>query len=246
VGLLTDRVALVTGSTRGLGASIAQRLYADGAFVVVTGRDAEAARRSADRLGVRARGYALDVTRPETIRAAVTAITDEFGRLEVLVNNAGILGPTTPLWDTSDADWGAVLETNLTGVFNCCRAIVPIMLEGGYGRIVNIASMAGKEGNVNSSAYSAAKAGVIALTKSLGKETATRSVLVNCVVPGLVESDMNRGGPSEQFQLLLSRIPMGRIARPTELAALVAWLASDECSFSTGAAYDLSGGRATY
>jgi 3-oxoacyl-[acyl-carrier protein] reductase len=170
----------------------------------------------------------------------------EFGGIDVLVNNAGISGPNMPTWEYPLEDWRRVLDINLTGVFLCCRAIVPHMIASGYGRIVNVASVAGKEGNPNAPAYSASKAAVIALTKSLGKELARTGVVVNCVTPAAVRTAIFDQMSEEHVQFMLSKIPMGRFGQVDEVAALVGWLCTEECSFSTGAVFDLSGGRATY
>jgi 3-oxoacyl-[acyl-carrier protein] reductase len=174
------------------------------------------------------------------------AVHDRWGRVDVLVNNAGIAGPTAPVAGYPPAAWQRVIAVNLTGVFHCTRACLPVMTAAGYGRIVNIASIAGKDGNPDMSAYSASKGGVIAFTKSVAKEVATTGVLVNCVVPGVIDAGLTDRAPQEERRLFLSRIPMGRMGRPGELAELVSWLASERCSFSTGATYDLSGGRAVY
>jgi 2-dehydro-3-deoxy-L-rhamnonate dehydrogenase (NAD+) len=221
-------VALVTGGAGGFGAAITERLRRDG-FDVAAGDLPE-----------------LDVTDHESVEVFVTGVLQRHGRIDVLVNNAGVAGPTASVEDYPLDDWQHVLEVNLTGTFLCTRRCIPPMRERGYGRIVNIASMAGKEGNANMSAYSASKAGVIALTKSAGKELARSGVLVNCVVPAVFDTGLTDSASAEERKLFTSRVPMGRMGKPEELAELVAWLASERCSFSTGAAFDLSGGRAVY
>jgi NAD(P)-dependent dehydrogenase (short-subunit alcohol dehydrogenase family) len=222
------RVSIVTGGAGGLGAGIAKRLRQDG-FDVVAADLPE-----------------LDVTDHESIDAFVAGVLDRHGRLDVLVNNAGVAGPSAPV-DVYPVDaWRRVLEVNLTGTFLCTRRCIPPMRERGYGRIVNIASIAGKEGNPNMAAYSASKAGVIALTKSAGKELARSGILVNCVVPAVFDTGLTHAASADERELFTARVPMGRMGRPEELAELVAWLASDRCSFSTGASYDISGGRAVY
>ena len=192
------------------------------------------------------RGVAVDVTNTDSIAAAVAESTAGGGRIDILVNNAGIAGPSAKVWDYPVDEWRQVIEIDLNGVFYCCRAVVPVMREHGYGRIVNIASIAGKEGNPNAAPYSAAKAGVIALTKSLGKELADMDVLVNCVTPAAAKTRIFDQISQEQVDYMLSKIPKARFVELSELAAMVAWLSSDDCSFSTGAVFDISGGRATY
>jgi 3-oxoacyl-[acyl-carrier protein] reductase len=246
---LDGRVAIVTGAARGIGLAIAARLLEEGARVVLADRDTLEAQRQAlthDATGERAVGLALDVTDPASIHAAVEATRARFGTLDILVNNAGIAGRSLPLSELTDADWRSVLDVDLSGVFYCCRAVVPGMLERGYGRIVNVASIAGKEGNPNAIPYSAAKAGVIGLTKALAKEVATGGILVNAVTPAVIETDILQQVSAEHVRYMVSRIPMGRTGQPAEVAALVAWLCSEQCSFSTGAVFDISGGRATY
>ena len=233
------RVAIVTGGSGGLGRAIAARLRADGFRVasadigVPAGDDADAA-------------IAVDVTDPDSAAAMCAQVLDRWGRVDVLVNNAGIAGPTAPVASYPPDAWHQVIAVNLIGVFHCTRACLPAMTAAGYGRIVNVASIAGKDGNPEMSAYSASKAGVIAFTKSVAKEVARTGVLVNCVVPGVIDAGLTDRAPEEERRLFLSRIPMGRMGRPAELAELVSWLASERCSFSTGAAFDLSGGRAVY
>jgi 3-oxoacyl-[acyl-carrier protein] reductase len=243
---MSPRTALVTGAARGIGAAIAARLYADGLQVCVADVDAPAAKRFADSFAEPAFWVHMDVTDPTSARATVTACVERFGHLDVLVNNAGVTGPSAPLHEYGDDDWRRVLSVDLDGTFNCCKAVLPHMLERGSGRIVNIASIAGKEGNPNMCAYSAAKAGVIGLTKSLGKELATTGVLVNCVTPAVVDTELLRELTPDAVQYMVDRVPMHRTGKVEEIAAMVAWLASEECSFSTGAVFDISGGRATY
>jgi len=188
----------------------------------------------------------VDVSNVASVTAAAQAAIGQLGQIDVLVNNAGITGPNVTVWDYPPDDWRKVLEVNLTGPFLCCRAVVPRMLEKDYGRIVNVASIAGKEGNPNASAYSAAKAGLIALTKSLGKELAKTGIRVNAVTPAAVETDIFKQMTEQHIQFMLSKIPMGRFGKIEEVAAMICWLASEETSFSTGAVFDVSGGRATY
>jgi 3-oxoacyl-[acyl-carrier protein] reductase len=240
------RVALVTGAARGIGAAIAERLAHDGACVVVADIDLEAATEQARRIGNATFAMQLDVTDPAGPRSAVEAILQREGRLDILVNNAGVAGLAAPLAEYPDAEWRRILSIDLDGVFYCCKAVLPHMLERGSGRIVNIASIAGKEGNPNMPAYSAAKAGVIGFTKSLAKEVATRGIYVNCVTPAVIATDILSQLSDEAVSYMTARIPMARTGRPAEVAALVSWLASEECSFSTGATFDISGGRATY
>jgi len=235
---LADRVAVVTGGARGIGRAIAERLKASGARVALWDREVASLAGAAS--------FIVDVADEASVEKAVEATRRQLGKIDILVNNAGITGGNAKSWELAPADWRRVLEVNLTGPFLCCRAIVPGMIEGGYGRIVNIASIAGKEGNPNAAHYSASKAGVIALTKSIAKETAQNGVVVNCITPAAVRTEMFDQMSQEHIDFMLSRIPMGRFGKVEELAALVAWLCSAECSFSTGAAFDISGGRATY
>ena len=240
------KTALVTGAARGIGLAIATRLAADGLRVALLDQDRAAVEAAAAGLGAGALGLAADVTRAAEVDAAIARIEREWGRLDVLVNNAGITGRSFPIWDLTDEDWQRVIDVDLTSVFLCCRAAVKVMLRQGGGRIVNIASIAGKEGNPTLVPYSTAKAGVIGLTKALAKEVATRGILVNAVAPAVIGTELLKQMETSTVELLISKIPMGRAGTPEEVAALVAWLASDQCTFSTGAVYDLSGGRATY
>ncbi|MGO4342597.1 SDR family NAD(P)-dependent oxidoreductase [Pedococcus sp. 2YAF34] len=219
----------MTGGMSGLGAACAERLSKEGLEVV--------------RLDV---APGADEVVDVTDEQALLAVLARVGPVDVLVNSAGVVGPNAPLWEVSTADWERTFAVNVTGTFRMCHAVAPGMVERGWGRIVNLASMAGKDGNPRLSAYSASKAAVIAMTKSLGKELATTGVLVNAVAPAVFETPMNATTAPEVLERLVSLIPMQRLGRAEELAALVAWLASDECSFSTGAVYDISGGRATY
>ncbi len=223
------RTAVVTGGMSGLGAASAERLEADGVRVV--------------RFDI---GAGADVVVDVSDSDAVTAAAAEAGPVDILINCAGIVGPNTPLWEIADDEWAKVFAVNVTGTFNLCRAFVPGMRERSWGRIVNFASMAGKDGNPNLSAYSASKAAVIGLTKSLGKELATSGILVNAIAPAVIATPMNDATAPEVLAHITSLIPMKRVGRADEVAELVAWLASDKVSFSTGAVYDISGGRATY
>jgi 3-oxoacyl-[acyl-carrier protein] reductase len=243
---LEGKRAVVTGAGAGLGLAIAERLAASGARVALWDRDAANLDRVAATLGSAAQAVTVDVSSESAIASGLAQTLAQLGGIDVLVNNAGISGPNMPTWEYPVEDWRRVLDINLTGVFLCCRAVVPHMVASGYGRIVNVASVAGKEGNPNAPAYSASKAGVIALTKSLGKELARNGVIVNCVTPAAVRTSIFDQMSEEHVQFMLSKIPMGRFGQVEEVAALVGWLCTEECSFSTGAVFDLSGGRATY
>jgi 3-oxoacyl-[acyl-carrier protein] reductase len=240
------RHAVITGAATGLGLAIAQRLVASGGHVTVWDRDEAAGARAAAELGAGSGFVPVDVASEQSVRAAVQATLKREGRVDALVNSAGITGPNAKVWEYPVDAWRQVMDINLTGLFLCCRELVPAMREANYGRIVNIASVAGKDGNPNASAYSASKAAVIALTKSLGKELADTNVRVNCVTPAAVRTAMFEQMTEAHIQFMLSKIPMGRFGQPEEIAALVGWLCTEECSFSTGAVFDLSGGRSTY
>jgi 3-oxoacyl-[acyl-carrier protein] reductase len=245
---LSGKMAVVTGGARGIGYAIGERLLESGASCSIWDHDAPALKSAAAALSAKGRVHTttVDVTQAESVQAAAQATVKEFGRVDILVNNAGIAGATKPTWELSPGEWQQVLQIDLFGVYLCCHSLVPGMRERGYGRIVNIASIAGKEGNPNASHYSAAKAGVIALTKSLGKELAKSGVIVNCITPAVIETDILKQITQQHIDYMRSKIPMDRFGRKEEAAALVAWLCSEECSFSTGAVFDLSGGRATY
>jgi 2-dehydro-3-deoxy-L-rhamnonate dehydrogenase (NAD+) len=223
------RRALVTGGASGLGAATADRLRNDDIEVVTLDRDPAA-------------DVVVDITDADGVLKAVAAM----GPIDILINSAGIVGPNLPLWEVPPTDWARTFAVNVQGTFHVCRAVVPGMVDRGWGRIVNFSSMAGKDGNPNLSAYSASKAAVIALTKSLGKELATTGVLVNAIAPAVIDTPMNATTAPEVLAHITSLIPMRRVGTADEVAELVAWLASDKCSFSTGAVYDISGGRATY
>jgi 2-dehydro-3-deoxy-L-rhamnonate dehydrogenase (NAD+) len=229
-----------------LGFAIAQRLIQSGGSVTLWDRDEAGALAAAQSLGAKATAAVVDVSQHESVQAAVTATLRHTPKIDALVNSAGITGPNTKVWDYPVDAWRQVIDVNLNGLFLCCREIVPLMRNTGYGRIVNIASVAGKDGNPNASAYSASKAAVIGLTKSLGKELADSGVRVNCVTPAAVKTAIFDQMSEQHIQFMLSKIPMGRFGTPEEVASLVGWLCTEECSFSTGAVFDLSGGRSTY
>jgi 3-oxoacyl-[acyl-carrier protein] reductase len=242
---LKGRNAVVTGGAAGIGLAIAQRLAASGARVSLWDRDGKSLAESARGLG-EAHTAKLDVADEPQVQAALASTVKALGKVDVLVCSAGITGPNLVTWEYPVADWKQVLDINLTGVFLCNKVVVQHMRANDYGRIVNIASIAGKEGNPNASAYSASKAGVISLTKSLGKEVAKTGIRVNCVTPAAVKTGMFAQMTQAHIDFMLSKIPMGRFGQVEEIAALVGWLCSEDCSFSTGAVFDLSGGRAVY
>jgi 2-dehydro-3-deoxy-L-rhamnonate dehydrogenase (NAD+) len=237
---LKDRVAVVTGGAAGIGLAIAQRFQASGAKVVVWDMNIA----PAVALGFHA--SALSVADATAVDAAATAVAAKYGRIDILVTSAGITGPNKATWEYTPQEWNQVYDVNVNGAFLCNRAVIKEMLKNDYGRIVNIASIAGKEGNPNAAAYSSSKAAVIGLTKSLGKELAKSGVRVNCVTPAAVKTAIFDQMTPEHIQFMLSKIPLARFGKVEEIAAMVAWLASEECSFSTGAVFDLSGGRAVY
>ncbi len=240
------RVAVVTGGATGIGFAIAQRLKASGGRVSLWDRDTAALTRAAASLGEGTDTRAVDVTDAAGIAGAAVSTAAALGRIDALVCSAGITGPNTATWEYPVDAWRQVIEVNLNGVFLCNRAVVPVMLARDYGRIVNIASVAGKEGNPNASAYSASKAAVIGLTKSLGKELAKTGVRVNCVTPAAVKTAIFDQMTPQHIDFMLSKIPLRRFGTVDEIAALAAWLCTEDCSFSTGAVFDRSGGRATY
>ena len=242
---LNGRSAVVTGGAAGIGLAIAQRLAASGARVSLWDRDEKSlAAAAADLTG--AHTARLDVADESQVQAALASTVKALGKVDALVCSAGVTGPNLTTWDYPLADWKQVLDINLTGVFLCNKTLVPHMKANDYGRIVNIASIAGKEGNPNASVYSASKAGVISLTKSLGKELAKTGIRVNCVTPAAVKTGMFAQMTQQHIDFMLSKIPMGRFGQVEEIAAMVSWLATEDCSFTTGGVFDLSGGRATY
>jgi len=243
---LKGRMAVVTGGAQGFGKAITERFLASGAKVAIWDRDKALADKTATALGKDALAIAVDVTDLGDIEKARDATLKAFGRIDILVNNAGIAGANATTWDTEVEEWRKVMRVNLDGPFLCSKAVVPRMIAQNYGRIVNIASIAGKEGNPNAAHYSASKAGVIALTKSLGKELANYNIAVNCVTPAAAKTAIFDQITEQHINFMLSKIPRGRFVTVEELAALVAWIASEDNSFTTGGVFDISGGRATY
>ena len=245
---LKGRTAIVTGGAQGIGFAVASRLLRSGAAVCIWDRDTETLSQAASQLQASGRTTtaSVDVTDAESVQRAADFTAKELGRIDILVANAGIAGPNQKLWEYPIDAWKQVVEVNLSGVFYCCRSVVPYMIRQNYGRIVNVASIAGREGNPNASAYGAAKAGVIALTKSLGKETADKNIAVNCITPAAAKTRIFDQLTPQFIEFMLSKIPRGRFLEVDEVASMVAWLVSEENSFTTGAVFDLSGGRATY
>ncbi|QOG05806.1 SDR family oxidoreductase [Aureimonas sp. OT7] len=243
---LQGRVAIVTGGARGLGAATARRFIDSGARVAIWDIDAAAIEEAVAMLGDGAEGRVVELTDDEAVRDAAEALEREAGSVDILVNNAGITGGNGKTWELAPDVWRKVIEVNLVAPYLTSRAVVPGMVRRGYGRIVNIASIAGKEGNPNASHYSASKAGLIGLTKSLAKELAGSGVIVNAVTPAAARTPIFDQMSQEHIDYMLSKIPLARFLEPSEAAAMIAWLASEECSFSTGAVFDLSGGRAVY
>ncbi|MBI5264199.1 MAG: SDR family oxidoreductase [Bradyrhizobium sp.] len=243
---LNGRCAVVTGGAQGFGRAITERFVASGAKVAIWDHDAPLANKTASEIGSAVSAFNVDVTDPAAVETARDATVAAFGKVDILVNNAGIAGVNKTVWETDFEEWRKVLRINLDGPFLCCKAIVPTMLNQKYGRIVNIASIAGKEGNPNAAHYSASKAGLIALTKSLGKELAQHDILVNAVTPAAARTAIFDQMTQQHIDFMLSKIPKARFVLVEEVAAMVAWLASEDCAFSTGAVFDISGGRATY
>ena len=240
------RTAIVTGGAQGIGYAIVKRLAASGASVRIWDLDAKLLQQTVTALGDRVSGDAVDVTDPAAVAKATKSAVDALGKIDALVNNAGIAGLNAPTVDYPIEEWERVIRTNLTSQFLCCRAVAPHMVAKQYGRVVNIASVAGKEGNPNAVAYSASKAGVISLTKSLGKELAQTGVLVNCVTPAAARTAIFDQMTETHINYMLAKIPLGRFVTVDEVASLACWLASEDCAFSTGGVFDISGGRATY
>lgn len=243
---LKDQIAVVTGGAQGIGLAVARRLYASGATVVLWDQDAALVASAAADLGPRASGAGVDVTDAAAVATLATQTAKAHGRIDVLVASAGIAGSNGPVTGYAVEEWHRIVAVNLHGVFHCCRAVLPIMQANGYGRIVNIASIAGKEGNPNAAAYSASKAGVIALTKSLGKEHAAEDIAVNCVTPAAARTRIFDQMAQSHIDFMLSKIPRGRFLEVDEAANMIAWLCTAENSFTTAGVFDLSGGRATY
>ena len=245
---LKGKTALVTGGARGIGFAAVKRLLTDGARCVIWDRDQKAiddAKAQLMDLG-EVTSDRVELANPDSVEALAGQVLKRHGKIDILVNNAGIAGVNKMLWECTPEEWREVMDVDLYGVFLCCRAFVPAMLKGGWGRIVNVASIAGKEGNPTASHYSAAKAGVIGLTKSLGKELSDTNIRVNCITPAVIETEILKQCTQAHIDYMLSKIPMGRVGQAKEVAAMIAWLSSDEVSFSTGAVFDISGGRATY
>ncbi len=245
---LKNRHAVVTGAAQGIGLSVAKRLLASGASVSLWDRDKALLEKTVANLaqGENALAAEVDIADAVSVAAATQQTIERFGKIDILVSNAGIAGPNHATWEYPIDAWKQLIDINLVGTFLCCRSVVPHMIERGYGRIVNVASIAGKEGNANASAYSASKSGVIALTKSLGKETAGKNIAVNCITPAAARTAIFDQMSQTHIDFMLSRIPRGRFLEMDEVASMIAWLVSEENSFTTGAVFDISGGRATY
>ena len=244
---LIGRRAVITGAAQGIGLSITQRLLTSGAEVCLWDQDAALLGQTSEMLAnSMVHTKIVDVTDSDAVRAAAEETLADLGCIDILVNNAGIAGPTVPSWEYPISDWKKVIDVDLNAVYYCCRAVIPMMREQDYGRVVNVASIAGKEGNPNAAAYSAAKAGVIALTKSIAKETADCNIAVNCISPAAAKTRIFDQISQQHIDYMLSKIPRGRFVLVEEIAAMVAWMVSQENSFTTGAVFDLSGGRATY
>tara|TARA_Y100000588_G_C14050860_1_gene837108 strand:+ start:238 stop:987 length:750 start_codon:yes stop_codon:yes gene_type:complete len=244
---LNNRVAIVTGGAQGFGLSITKRFIKSGASVIIWDIDEKETKKALTEIdSENCIGQKVDVTNFENIEKNIKEIENNFKKIDIFINNAGMTGMNSKLWDYPLDEWKKVMDLDLNAVYLCCKSVVPIMIKNNYGRIVNISSIAGKEGNPNASAYSTAKAGVIGLTKSLGKELADKNIAVNCVTPAAAKTRIFDQMTKEHIDYMLSRIPRNRFAKIEELASLVSWLASEENSFSTGAVFDLSGGRATY
>ena len=245
---LKNKSAVVSGGAQGIGLAIAERFLVSGALVCLWDRDEQMVNKTAASLASKGKVETaiMDVTDLESVKNAVSQTKDAFGSINILVCNAGIAGPTMKVWEYPPEEWQNVIDIDLTGVFNCLHAVTPIMIKQNYGRIVNIASVAGKDGNPNAAPYSAAKAGVIALTKSLGKELAEFDIAVNCITPAAAKTRIFDQISDEHIQYMLSKIPRNRFLKVEEAASMVTWLCSDENSFTTGGVFDLSGGRSTY
>lgn len=246
---LTDRVAIVTGAAQGIGEAIAMRLAGAGAHIAVVDLNLEQAEKTAARVrdtGRKSLAVRTDVSKAADVAAMRDAVLAEFGRIDILVNNAGITGKNVPMLEIEEAEWDHIITVDLKSVYLCCRAVLPHMIERGYGKIVNVASVAGKEGNPGLVPYSTAKAGVIGLTKALAKEVVTKGVYVNAVAPAVIETPILKTLTEQQISYMTSRIPMGRVGKPEEVAAVIHFLVSDDSSFVTAQCYDVSGGRSTY
>ena len=246
---LNNKIAIITGAAQGFGYAIAKRFSASGCKIVLIDKDEEELSSAIKNEDIKSNVidyFTTDITDFELVNKTIKSIFDKHGSIDIFVNNAGIAGPSYKTWEYPNDDWNLVVDIDLNGTFNCCKAVVPFMIKKNYGRIVNISSIAGKEGNPNASAYSAAKAGVIALTKSLGKELAEYDIAVNCVTPAAAKTKIFDQISQEHIDYMLSKIPRKRFVLVDELASMVSWLASEENSFTTGGVFDISGGRATY